>query len=77
MLLGITFLFGGNQKCQNSIYAALKQDLDNVTLVNLNNLIKRIGTFLYKFTKLKTPKDLKPKFFNYAIEDTFDFYNSD
>lgn len=75
LLLGIVFLFGGNKDCQNSILQALKKDITNKMLVNLNNLMMKIGNFVYSMNKMKQTKGQRVKSFNYSVEDTFDFYN--
>lgn len=75
-MLGIVFLFGGNSECQNSILNVLTKDESNAMLVNLNELIKRTGNFVYSMSKMKVSKDKRPKNFNYAHEDAYDYYNS-
>lgn len=57
LLLGIVFLFGGNKPCQASILKALKADRENMMLVNLNNLIKKIGEFVESMNEMKEAKD--------------------
>lgn len=76
LLLGIVFLFGGNGDCQNSILSVLTKDESNTMLVNLNDLIKKIGNFVYSMNKMKVSKDKRPKQFNFSIEDAYDYYNS-
>jgi hypothetical protein len=76
LLLGVVFLFGGNKQCQASILKALKADMENTMLVNLNSLIKKIGEFVESMNEMKETKDKREKNFNFPHEDTYDFYNA-
>lgn len=53
LLLGISYLFGGNPDCQNSILASLKKDSENSMLLSLRGLIKYIGDFLINVRRIK------------------------
>jgi hypothetical protein len=46
LLFGISYLFNGNTKCQDSLLVSLKKDTNNSMLTSIKNQIKIIGNFL-------------------------------
>ena len=77
MLLGIVFLFGGNTNCQNSLLDVLKKEEGNDMLQNLNDLIMKIGNYIYNLNNVKhVVVEKETKGFNNMLEDTYDFYNT-
>ena len=73
LLLGIAYLFKGNKTCQNSILACLTADKDNLMLLNVRKIIKRIGDFLIDIRTIKEGE--KKRKFNYNIVDTYDYFS--
>ena len=73
LLLGIAYLFKGNKICQNSILASLTADRDNLMLLNIRKIIKRIGDFLIDIRTIKEGE--KKRKFNYNIVDTYDYFS--
>lgn len=73
LLLGIAYLFNGNSVCQNSILKSIKADKDNLMLLNIRKLIKKIGDFLIDL-RINKEND-KRRNFAYNIVDTFDYYS--
>lgn len=73
LLLGIAYLFKGNSNCQKSIFLSLQADKDNLMLLNVRKIIKRIGDFLIDIRAIREGE--KKRDFNYNIVDTYDYFS--
>ncbi|KAL4426931.1 hypothetical protein ABPG74_012931 [Tetrahymena malaccensis] len=69
---GISLLIGGHRKIQNRILMNMKEDLDNMILININTLIQKIGKIIYRFSK----EQLREKSPQINLSDTHDYYDS-
>lgn len=76
LLLGIAYLFNGNEKCQNSMLDVLTADAENSMLLNVRRLISNIGLILIEMRKIKEEAVSKDRDFAYSIVDTYDFFDS-
>ncbi|KAL4465345.1 hypothetical protein ABPG72_016746, partial [Tetrahymena utriculariae] len=70
---GISLLIGGHRKIQNRILTNMKEDLDNMILININTLIQKIGKIIYRFSKEQLREKSTPQI---NLSDTHDYYDS-
>ncbi|EAR82683.2 MIR domain protein (macronuclear) [Tetrahymena thermophila SB210] len=70
---GISLLIGGHRKIQNRILTNMKEDLDNMILININTLIQKIGKIIYRFSKEQLREKSIPQI---NLSDTHDYYDS-
>lgn len=74
LLLGIAYLYNGNNECQNSLLEVLTEDPDNLMMLEIRRLITSLGNFLIEIRKIKETGG-KLRDFAYSIVDTYDYYN--
>lgn len=71
-MLGISLLFGKNDKNQNQIFKLIKEDEKNLLISQLTNLIKDCGASIAAIRVGGDTKEYNPTGVNYS--DTYDFY---